>query len=284
MKRVGTLLLAVIFVLAQGGSAVVRAEALVQPSVVINELQTNGAGTGTTLEEFIELKNITNSAVDISSWKLEYVNSANKTTELFVFASETIVQPGGYILLAPTGAPVAFLSEKSPKLAYAEPSSGMAATSGVLKLLNNLSIVVDVIAWTSTSSKATPDIIFYSGDGKSIQRKVVNEATAATGVPADDFEKLIIPTPETINEVPGDVAIDPEDDLPPTPEPPVEQPPENDSEEHPPEEAPEPAPEETPPPQAYAPVLLNELYVDPVSPEPMQAMNGRNCIILTTLK
>ena len=65
--------------------------------IVINEIMYNPPETGTTTNEFVELKNISGGAVDIGGWDLEGAGG-------YVFPSGTVVQAGSYLVLVDTNA------------------------------------------------------------------------------------------------------------------------------------------------------------------------------------
>lgn len=287
MKRVGTLLIASFFVLLQGANALVHAETLLPASVVINEIQTNGLGSGTTLQEFIEIVNASTSQVDIGNYKVVYTNSSGKDFDLVTFGIGTTLNPSATVLLVPVNPTNSFLPDISPKLSYIAPSSsGMAASGGKVSLINANAIVLDSVQWTSTQANATDDVMFFNGDGKSLARKVVDGSITVSASTKNDFETLAVPTPQSGDTVlppapdptpepdpvptpdatnPPDPIIPPEPvvDPPPVDVAPVDPPPTTD-----PPVADSPPAVETPQvPISYAPILLNELYIDPVSPE-----------------
>ena len=130
MKRVGTLLLVSLLVLLQATITTARAEAQLPASIVISEIQPNGSGSGTTLQEFIELTNSSNAQVDVSNYRVVYTNSSGKEFDLVTFGVDTLINPGGSLLLVPINPTNSFLPDISPKISYIAPSSsGMAPSS-----------------------------------------------------------------------------------------------------------------------------------------------------------
>lgn len=274
MKRLGLLFIASFFVLLQSTQLHVRAETVLPANIVINEIQTNGQGSGTTLQEFIELVNVGVVAVDISGYKVVYTNSSNKTFDLVVFGIGTTLNAGAHALLVPIDPTNSFLPDISPKLTYIAPSSsGMAASSGKVSILDSNLVVLDEVQWANSQAAAVGDILFYAGDGKSISRRVVDGLVTVTVSPKNDFEVLTEPTPETGDPLPPEVIEpnpDPDPVVPvdpaPTPVDPPADPPAENPEETPVIEEP-PTPVEQIPEINYLPILVNELYIDPESPE-----------------
>lgn len=270
MKRVGAALICFVFVLST--SAVARAEIMSNPDVVISEVQTNGAGSGTTLQEFIEITNIASAPVNVAGFKLVYTNSSAKDFDLFVFGVDSVIGTGGSRVFVPATAPTTFLESLTGKLTYLPPSaSGIAASGGKVSLFNAAGQLLDSLQWTSAQSAAVNDIVFYSGDGKSASRKLLDGAIVYSGVAKDDFEILSSPTPNSADPVPviPDPTPDPVPDPNPVPNPEVVDPP---PVETPPlpetgsTETPEPDPAPTPEVPTYKPVFINELLIDPVAP------------------
>ncbi len=241
-------------------------------SVVINELQLNGAGTKTTDQEFIELHNISDSQIDISGWKLQYITSTGNmaTAKYFVtFPSPTVIYPDGFLLITPD----TFMLDASPKITYAIASSfaGMAATGGTVELVDSLGVAVDIVGWgTKTTTISETELAVAPPDGSSIQRIVKDGLTVDTNNNKLDFEIIATPTPDVTNTEPEVPVIvpDPEPIPDPAPDtPPAETPPADTtlpSEQNPVE------PPQTPPvaeivPQEL-PILINELFIDPATP------------------
>jgi uncharacterized protein YjdB len=75
-------------------------------SVVINEFATRGAGSGATINEgattdWVELRNDSNSPIDISGWQLREWREANgNTSVIFTAASGIVLAPGCHYLTA----------------------------------------------------------------------------------------------------------------------------------------------------------------------------------------
>lgn len=236
-------------------------------TIVINELQLNGIASGTTGEEFIELKNISEDTIDVSGWKLQYIASTGNlaTAKYFsTFPASTVIYPQGFLLITPE----TYLPDSVPKLTYAITSSfaGLAATGGTVALVTNLDIVVDLVGWgTKLTTVSETELAVAPPNGSSIERTAIDGITTDTDNNKNDFLINPNPTPQTENSAP---APDPVPDPSPTPDPlPT------------PDPVPDPTPTETPtdstpteiPPTTDAlfaeqPILLNELFIDPATP------------------
>lgn len=244
-------------------------------TVVINELQTNGVGTGTTAQEFIELKNISDTLVDVSGWRLQYISSTGNlaTAKYFsTFETGTIIYPGGFLLVTPDS----YLIDVSPKKTYVINSSfsGLASTGGTVQLVNQINAVIDMVGWgTKTTTLCETELAVAPGDGQSIQRRVVDTAVLDTDNNKTDFELLTQPTPETQNVNPNP-DTDSQDDTPidttqPDPNSPVSEPIADEQTDTPTEQSPElpPVQQDTTPPVVEQPIKINELFIDPESPQ-----------------
>jgi len=244
-------------------------------TVVINELQTNGVGTGTTGQEFIELKNISDTLVDMSGWRLQYVSSTGNlaTAKYFsTFETGTIIYPGGFLLVAPDS----YLTDVSPKKTYVINSSfsGLASTGGTVQLVNQIDVVIDMVGWgTKTTTLSETELAVAPGDGQSIQRRVVDSAVVDTDNNKADFELLTQPTPEiqNINPNPDSNSQDdtPTDTTQPDSDPPAQEPTTDEQTDTPTDQVPEvpPTQQDTTPLVTEQPIKINELFIDPESPQ-----------------
>ncbi len=273
MRKINILIAAIVLVSQLFMSIPVKAdnEAML-PKVVINELQTNGLGTGTTDQEFVEIKNIGQASVDLSDWKLIYTPSSGSQASsktIVSFTSGTILDSDGVLVIAPS----TYLTNITGKIIYQGTTNNiLAATSGSVSLNNSLGELVDIVGWGTlgniTTLKETALAHTPSG-GESIQRKLVNSVTIDTNDNSFDFETLSIPTPGIIEvEHPEEVPQETEDDIADAPEVPLQQPSEEttvpDTTETETVE-PEVVPQES---NVVSPtILLNEIYIDPASPE-----------------
>lgn len=283
-QRIIQLVLSILLCIIPVISYSAKAETLPkESSVVINELQLNGSAEKTTGEEFVELTNITDVSVDVGGWKLQYIASTGNRGTAKYFATipeHTIIYPQGHFLVAPEG----YLGDLSPRLTYSITLSftGLAAAGGTVELTNSLGVVVDAVGWgvkTTTiceaeSSEAPPD-------GSSIQRRVADAKTVDTDNNKNDFEILTVPTPSVANVAPEESPPDPDtepviDTAPPTEEPisalvpdpaPTEQQTQAQNLSEEPTVAEAVQNTDIAPIITEQPILVNELFIDPVSPQ-----------------
>ena len=247
------------------------------PAIVINEIQTNGVGVGKTTEEFIELVNVSDQAVAMDSWKLQFISSTGNLSTAKIFLTLPAgfsISPGGRVLICPDS----YATCEKPSITYVTNSSfsGLSSTGGSLVLINSANERVDLVGWgTNASTKFETLPATAPPDGQSIQRK------SELGVPTDtnnncsDFVVQNIPSPSNDNP---QIIAPPDEDVEPTPTPtPSVLPTPTPSIE--PEIFPSPIPTptpavdeqpavtDTPAVPKYQTILINELYIDPVSPE-----------------
>lgn len=226
------------------------------PTVVINEIQTNGLGSGTSNEEFVELVNLSLDPVDISGWTLEYVNTSGNSSIIFTFGAPSpfiTLDSGEYLLGTCKDAPAVFLADLSPTFAY---NNCLAASGAGLVLKNNEGVVVDNLYWVSGPDSFSEDIVPLLDKGYSIQRRVIAGLIVATGNNINDFEVLEEPTPETGEFTPPD-----DEEVLPDENETTEDEATTDEEQN--EETAVATDEQA---QIILPVLLSELYVDPANP------------------
>lgn len=144
--------------------------------IVISEVKT--AGTKTT-DEFVELYNPTNQAVDISGWKLTRKTSGG--TESNLASSLTgIIQSHGYYLIAHPD----YSELSNPDFSYDENNS--ITSNNTVILYNNQNAVIDKVGFGSASdfegsSETDP------ASGTSRERKALQTSTSTTmGIGGDD--------------------------------------------------------------------------------------------------
>ncbi len=160
--------------------------------VVINEVQTGGSTAG---DEFIELKNTTGAAIDISGWTVvQRGPTGTSDSAVFVFPEGTIIEAGGHILLASN----AYDGEIVPDFVF---------NAGTVGLLNNVgggvglregpvsgSFLVDGVVWGSAMAghayREGSGTVAAPGANQSISR---GDDTDSTG---DDWTVTPTPTPE----------------------------------------------------------------------------------------
>lgn len=233
----------------------VLAQSSIQASrVVINELSTGMPGQAT--HEFVELYNRSEDSVDVTGWKLTYTSASGlTTTTLYTFPAQTVIYPDGYILLATTG----YLPELSPKF---EINAGLSSTGGTVTLVSQNSQIEDRVGWGSDErTLCEGEATIAPTAGQSIERLLNQDIPQDTNDNKVDFTLNVAPSPQVDNIAPEPEDVAPPPELPPTNPsiPPTEEP-----------DIEEPLPQEDPPtpelPSVLLPLVLNELFIDPVSP------------------
>jgi len=241
-------------------------------SVVINEIQTNGAGTGATGQEFVEIKNISNQNIDISDWKLQYLPSTGNlsSAKIFVaFPANTIIYPGGYILATPSD----YLPDITTKFTYIINSSfgGLSATGATVSLLNNNDELIDRVGWgTNSNTLCELERAVAPQGGQSIERMIVSEVPQDTNNNKNDFIINILPSPDYTNENPNpdtDNSNNTDNNIPPSGDTSTGS---TDTSNSTGDELnntnSDPPTDNSQQPASYPMIELSELYIDPVAP------------------
>ena len=147
-----------------------EAEAISQ-SIVISQVQTAGAGTGTAGQEFVEVYNNSSSDVDVTGWCLTYSSSSTSTQSTlhcFTPSDSTIklwIKARSYVTFVSADYSAATGTSADGLFLY---NGGMAATGGRVRLLNDANVEIDKVAWGGVSGESTIPI---PASGKVLQRK-----------------------------------------------------------------------------------------------------------------
>ena len=252
IKRAMTLLLAATLCIATSSTAFAEDTPQSKPTennVIITELQTNGEGTGTTLQEFIELYNPLSEPVNMLGWSVVYKNSTGKETVVHTFTEPFLLLPSSYMIGKNEFTVESYLPDVLADFTYSYGSSGLAATAGSVMIKNQTDIVVDELAWVNTMSFIDNNTLNGLIGGMSAQRKCdAEQYFIDTNTVANDYF-IGLPTPlsATCLSPSEDTQDNSQTD---TIEPlvPVEQ--------KPPATA----------PRMRLPLLINELFIDPIAP------------------
>jgi hypothetical protein len=139
--------------------------ALVSSTVVINEVY-GGAGCGTAgcstyQNDFIELKNISASLVNISGWSVQYASATGTAWQVTVIPAGTVLRPGDTYLIAEGAGANGVSPLPTPNL-VASPSIAMSATAAKVALVNtNTALsgacpvgaqIIDLVGYGATAS------------------------------------------------------------------------------------------------------------------------------------
>lgn len=155
------------------------ADATANPAVLITEVQTgfiDSQGTEFPKQEFIELTNISNAAVDMSGWKLEYLSAANDGTGAPTQTIDTIsgqISAGGHGIWEHEGY---YPISPDSIFGFGDISaSGFLAKSGGHVRLMNGATMVDCVAWGSAVTISGCDKVSSAAPaGYTLQRKLTS--------------------------------------------------------------------------------------------------------------
>jgi len=237
--------------------------------LVINEVQTNGPGTGTSGEEFIEIHNPTNVSTNISNWSIRYISSTGSlmtAKSVVTFPEGTVLYPQGYIIALPQN----YLPDIDNAFRYSLSSfSGLSYDGASLDLVNAGGDLVDRVGWGDKPTTILSETLraVSPPKGESIQRKLDDSIVVDTDNNLLDFEINTDPTPITTNVAPPPLPTTDEPTVVPPPDistPPVEVVPPTDT--PPPTNENNTNSEPSPTQVALSPLQITELMIDPASP------------------
>ena len=161
---------------AQTENAVIENAPVVSTSVVISQFQAGGISNAN--DEFIELHNVSSSPVDLNGYNLFY-RSSSGTNDVGPFANwsaSTIIQPGGYYLIAST----AYIGSAAADKTYNPTvcSCSMSATAGGLGIRNgaaNTGTIIDAVGWGGAIN------IFFEGTRTAAPANSTSQARLQNG-------------------------------------------------------------------------------------------------------
>jgi len=269
MKKTATSILLAV-VLCVGQTPAVHAESPVSTpvptNIIISEIQTGGASDAT--EEFVELYNPNDVAVDISSWQLQYRAASGTSSQTWAASSTkvtiaaTVIQPHARVVLVHTLANIAGAISMT---------GGFSGTGGEIRLIQPglTTIVQDFVGYgTAADSETLPALAPTAGN--SIKRKIdMTGAPIDTNNNAADFiancgnsspgvdDTSPLPYASGCAEIPP-----PEPPATTDPEPPATTPPADDSN----SDNAQNEPDQTETHPTYLPIKITELLPDPASP------------------
>lgn len=222
-------------------------------TVVFTEVQTNGVGTGTTTQEIIEFYNPSEEPVNLLNWSVVYVNTSNKETVLYAFSQPLLLLPDTFLIGKNDATALTYLPDIVADFTYTNGASGLAATAGRLLLKDQDAVIVDTIGWTSATAYVDDMTLTNLSGGNSAQRRCdEQQKIIKTGLIINDFY-VGAPTPSSITCDPPTVTEEPIDETPSTDNEPLIS-------------IEEPNPDLDSQPRLRLPVVINELFIDPVSP------------------
>jgi hypothetical protein len=221
--------------------------------IVISELQTESDASAN--EEFVEITNVSNEAVDLTGWLVQYRAATGSSWQDKAQLSGQLYI-GGSIVISTQG----YLAEDSTFF-WTTSGGQLASAGGNIRLIGPEELITeDALAWGTGAAS-----------GKSLQRRQVEDKLVDTNINKDDFFEDL-PDPRNIN-----LAPEPDPDAPSEDTPTEETPPDEDTVtvETPTDPVETPEPEVLPPtdeaepavtPEPLLPIVINELMIDPESP------------------
>lgn len=148
--------------------------------VVISEIQIAGA---TSTDEFIELYNPTDQAVDVTNWRLAKKTAAVDAEEVDVIAATMsgTIQPHGYFLIAHSN----YDGSVSEDITYSGPESY--ANNNTILLYDDTNTPVDKVGLDTASDNETEAFPSNPTSNRSIERKAQSSSTVESmGAGGDD--------------------------------------------------------------------------------------------------
>ncbi|HWA52107.1 MAG TPA: lamin tail domain-containing protein [Patescibacteria group bacterium] len=160
--------------------------------VDIYQIQIAGAGTGHSTNEFIELANPTNSAVDLSNWKLTRKTKGGTEGDLVATMSGTVPANGFFLITSDT-----YPGPTTGDLTYDDGSPTVSTNSTVLLYGSDGTTVIDKVGM-GTASDFEGTATVNPGDGKSIER-----ISPSTDTDNNSSDFAVQNTPDPMNSTGG---------------------------------------------------------------------------------
>ena len=141
--------------------------------VVISELSTGSASSAT--DEFLELYNPTESAIDISGWKIQYKSASGTTwNDRGTLPANSYIAAHGFFLIVPP----AYVGPPAADFTSAAWSSGMAQAGGHERIIDASAVEVDKVGWGTAIDPEGGSAAPAHAGGNSIERKANATSTA----------------------------------------------------------------------------------------------------------
>jgi hypothetical protein len=215
MKKIVTTLCAV------AALALVANAAFAANAVRISQVYGGGGGgTGTYLNDFVELFNSSGSPVNIGGWSIEYGSSTgtsfgSSSTNYYNLPAGTIIQPCSYLLVQTGAAGTAGVAIPSPDLVTTNIS--MSATQGKVALVSQLGanlpcagnsvggVYVDVVGYGSATVCYETAVAPTTTSTQSVIRG--NGGLADTDNNANDFSLSLTVVPRNSHTAPNATCV-----------------------------------------------------------------------------
>jgi hypothetical protein len=171
----------------------------VSNSVVISKIQTGGSGSGTTLQEYVQIFNNSENEVNITNWCLQFSSDTNILTadyreiiclEKLELSIDYVLKPNSYALFVSS----VFSSENL--LIYNDGifsnNTNIPGTNGSVRLINDNNIVIDMVGWGNGISETTA-LSSLSG-GNIFLRKIDGVSLIDSDNNSLDFDTIVSPS------------------------------------------------------------------------------------------
>nr|WP_042179226.1 lamin tail domain-containing protein [Kibdelosporangium sp. MJ126-NF4]CEL13702.1 hypothetical protein [Kibdelosporangium sp. MJ126-NF4]CTQ99388.1 hypothetical protein [Kibdelosporangium sp. MJ126-NF4] len=145
--------------MAMAASPALAAAAAADPTptasstVVVNEVSTRGPAD--VLDEFVEIRNITNQPQDISGWQIRIYGSNNALIDTVLVPAGTVLQPrdnfGQFLVLQGTNL-TAPIEDSTNVLLYTPSVPGGVPSSGGVAIFNQANLKVDGVSFSTQVS------------------------------------------------------------------------------------------------------------------------------------
>lgn len=162
----------------------------VSPNLVISQVQAGGAANAN--DEFIEIKNIGNAAVDLNGYRVVYrsASGTNDVGPMAIWSTSTILQPGQFYLIAANSYDGTVAADMTYNTSTC--SCSMSATSGGVAIrqgASNTGTVIDSVGWgAATNAFVEGTVTPASQNDNSVMRKL--DGCQDTDNNANDFSIL----------------------------------------------------------------------------------------------
>lgn len=183
MKKIYTLLLLVAISLSS------------QSQVVISQVYGGGGNSNATYtNDFVELFNKGNAAVDISGYSVQYASATSATWALCAIPAGTSIAPGKYFLIKLAGSTVG-IALPTPDLDTVS-TINMSGTKGKVALVNNSTALsgaaittgyVDLLGYDSTATSFETAVFPTTGTNNTLSFQRINNGCTDTNNNSTDF-------------------------------------------------------------------------------------------------
>ena len=172
-------------------------------NLVISHLQTGGAGSGTSGQEFIAVYNNSSALIDVSDWCLKYSDYTNTSiSELYCFARaadmDTVLMSGhAFSVIVSQSYPVLDMATITAR--YKNSTTALSGTRGHVLLFDKQGAVVDRVAWDNGASTppVTPEVKAAAAPvgGNMIVREFIIDHYIDTDNNYNDFVSILSSRP-----------------------------------------------------------------------------------------